>query len=354
MRIVSVVGTRPNFVKLGTVHRALAAAGHDHVVVHTGQHYDVNMSDVFFRDLALPAPDAHLGVEPGPAALQTARILEGLQEHLPSLRPDWILCYGDVTSTPATALAARLIGIRSAHVESGYRSFDRTMPEEINRIVTDHVSDLLLAPDRTAEANLVAERVDRARIRVVGSANIDALLFLLAQAPPPTERLPEDPYGVLTLHRPGNVDDPSRLRSLLEACSRVASDLPLVFPVHPRTRTRLESAGIKVPSGLRVVEPIAYGAFLRLVRGARVVVTDSGGLQEEAAYLGVPCLVLRDTSERPALVESGSTVLVGTNPAAIEPAWRHLCSGPTPSPWRDEGTDGRTGERIVGALESWP
>lgn len=352
MKIVSVVGTRPNFVKLGTVHRALAAAGHAHVVVHTGQHYDVNMSDVFFRDLALPAPGIHLGVEPGSAVIQTARILEGLQSCLPGLGADWILSYGDVTSTPATALAARLLGIRSAHVESGYRSFDRAMPEEVNRVVADHVSDLLLAPDRTAEANLVAERIDRARIRVVGSANIDALLFLLAQAPPPEERLPDGPYGVLTLHRPGNVDEPGRLRALLDACARIAADLPLVFPLHPRTRARLEAAGEAVPPGLQVVDPMAYGPFLRTVRGARAVITDSGGLQEEAAFLGVPCLVLRNTSERPSLVEAGSTILVGTDPAAIEPAWSALAAGPRPGPWRDEGTDGRTGERIVRALES--
>ena len=354
--IASVVGTRPNFVKLHGVHRAIEASPHRHVIIHTGQHFDGNMSDVFFEDLAIPSPEIHLAVEAGPPALQTAAIMERLHAALPGINPDWILSYGDVTSTPAAALTARLSGIRSAHVEAGFRSFDRKMPEEVNRVVTDHVSDLLLAPDRTAAENLAAERIDPARIRVVGSTNIDALRLILEKRS--THPLPgnfsEGGFAVFTLHRPANVDDPEQLRSIIEVLGRISARLPVLFPVHPRTRARLEANRLALPAGVQAVAPLSYAAFLSTASRARVIMTDSGGLQEEAAFMGVPCIVLRGTSERPALVAAGYTRLVGSDPKLILAAWERIEAGDRPSaPWRDEFTDGRTGSRIVAALEEF-
>lgn len=353
MKVVSVVGTRPNFVKLFTVHRALTAAGHRHILVHTGQHFDVNMSDVIFRDLSIPQPDVHLGIEPGPPALQTARIMEALHRALPDLQPDWVVVYGDVTSTPAAALVSRLMGFRTAHVESGYRSFDRVMPEEVNRMVADQICDLLLAPDETAAGNLRAERVSEDRIRIVGSANIDALLHLLASPAPPARahEIERGDFAVLTLHRPGNVDDPARRRVLLDVLGEIGKTMPILFPLHPRTRARMTESGDAVPPSLHVVEPMSYREFLGVIARSRAVLTDSGGLQEETAFLGVPCIVLRDTSERPALVAAGHTRLVGADPAAILGAWEELAAAGFPRrPYRDQWTDGRAGERIVAAL----
>ncbi|BDG09914.1 non-hydrolyzing UDP-N-acetylglucosamine 2-epimerase [Anaeromyxobacter paludicola] len=354
--VVHVVGTRPNFMKVAPVMRACAARGLEQRLVHTGQHYDARMSDVFFEDLGLPPPDLHLGVGSGSHAAMTARCMLAFEEALGRLPPpDWVVVPGDVNSTLAAALVAVKAGIRVAHLEAGLRSFDRTMPEELNRVATDHLADLLLTPSPDADRNLAREGIPAARVARVGNVMIDSLLASLpaARAREVPERLglARGGYAVLTLHRPSNVDDPAVLARLLSALARVAARVPVVFPVHPRTRARLEVPGLAGLAGaLRLVEPQGYLDFLSLTSGAALLLTDSGGLQEEATGLGVPCLTLRENTERPITVDEGTNTVVGTDPVAIVREAEAALDGRGKRGRRPELWDGRAAERVVDAL----
>ncbi len=297
------------------------------VIVHTGQHYDAAMSDAFFDDLGLPEPDIHLGVGSASHAVQTARIMTAFEPVVLERRPDWVVVVGDVNSTIACALVCAKLGVRVAHVEAGLRSRDRTMPEEINRILTDAISDLLLTTSQDADANLKAEGVAPEKIRFVGNVMIDSLQGHLKVSERSTVRkdlgVDGEDYAVVTLHRPSNVDEKAVLGGILDALAAIAEKLPVIFPVHPRTRTRIEDFGLGhkiAATNIRMIEPLGYVDFLRLYSGARLVLTDSGGIQEETTVLGIPCLTLRHNTERPITIEMGTNVLVGTDPERIRSA----------------------------------
>jgi UDP-N-acetylglucosamine 2-epimerase (non-hydrolysing) len=351
--VLCVAGARPNFMKVKPVIDGLERAGVDVRLVHTGQHFDQAMSQVFFDELGLPAPDHHLGVGAGSHAEQTARVMTALEPIVAELAPDIVAVVGDVNSTMAAALVAAKGGTQVAHVEAGLRSGDWTMPEEVNRVVTDRVSDYLLAPSPDAVDNLRAEGIPESRITLVGNVMVDTLLAneARARARPVLADLGLRPgsYGLVTMHRPANVDDAGTLKALVGALGRVAEYCPLLFPAHPRVRDRL--ATLDVPPGLRVVEPLGYLDFLALEASARLVLTDSGGVQEETTVLGVPCLTLRDNTERPITVTQGTNTVVGRDPDRVVAAARRvLRDGVVPR--RPALWDGRAGERIAGALTS--
>ena len=314
MHILHIVGARPNFMKAAPVIRALAA--HDVIrqsLVHTGQHYDAAMSAVFFQQLGMPAPDCNLGVGSGTHAQQTAAVMQAFEPVLLERKPDLVLVYGDVNSTVAAALVCAKLGVRVGHVEAGLRSRDRTMPEEINRVLTDQLSDLLFTPSADADENLLREGIDLARIHLVGNVMIDTLIRLL----PRTENHPtaisrESPNALVTLHRPSNVDDLPWLRELLSTLATLSEHLNVIFPVHPRTRRSLADLGFSA-NGTRMqfIEPLPYLEFLALQRRAALVITDSGGIQEETTFLGVPCLTVRENTERPITLTQGTNQLVG-------------------------------------------
>jgi UDP-N-acetylglucosamine 2-epimerase (non-hydrolysing) len=353
MKLLHVVGARPNFPKLAPVYRAAEQAGLDQCVVHTGQHYDDALSASFFRDLSIRAPDVNLDVGSSSHAVQVARIMERFEPVLERYQPDWIVVYGDVNSTVAAALVASKLGVRVAHVEAGLRSNDRRMPEEINRIVTDRLADLLLAPSRDAVDTLRAEGEPDHEIVFVGNVMIDSLFFALPEARRIGFReslgIARDSAVVVTLHRPSNVDDPTRLEAIASALRRIAERRPVVFAAHPRTSQRLATAGISL-GDVKILPPIRYLEMLDLVESAGVVVTDSGGLQEETTALGVPCLTVRENTERPITVTEGTNRLV-PDPAelfALAVAARRPASAPRP-----EGWDGNAAERIVKAFQSY-
>jgi len=320
-RISFVVGARPNFMKAAPVLSALEGRV-DVELVHTGQHYDQAMSDSFFRDLDLPAPDVHLGVGSATHGAQTARVLSMYEEHLLQARPDAVVVVGDVNSTLAAALAAAKLNIPVAHIEAGLRSFDRRMPEEINRVLTDQISRWLLTPSPDADANLLREGVPDEWIHRVGNVMIDTLLTSLPDARQAFPALRADlelptNYGVVTLHRPSNVDDPGTFHSIITALAKISEDLPLIFPVHPRTRAAIERQEGELGSGVIYCEPLGYLHFVALMAHSDLVFTDSGGVQEETSVLGVPCLTLREHTERPITVELGTNEVVGTDRNSI-------------------------------------
>ncbi|HEX7312830.1 MAG TPA: UDP-N-acetylglucosamine 2-epimerase (non-hydrolyzing) [Pyrinomonadaceae bacterium] len=327
LKVINVVGARPNFMKVAPVVEAMRGRRGEFapLVVHTGQHYDERMSDAFFRDLELPAPDVHLGVGSASHARQTALVMQKFEPVVLEHKPDWVVVVGDVNSTLACALVCSKLGVPVAHVEAGLRSRDRAMPEEINRLLTDQLSELLLTPSEDADRNLINEGIPRERIRLVGNVMIDSLLRQLKSAEASRVReelgVVEKDYAVVTLHRPSNVDDPVVLGRVLSALARIGQSLPVVFPIHPRTRKNLEEFGLletnEPGSGVRFVEPLGYLDFLRLYSGARLVLTDSGGIQEETTALGIPCLTLRENTERPVTVELGTNRVVGTDPERI-------------------------------------
>lgn len=321
MRILSVVGTRPNFMKLAPVARALAKrADVEHVIVHTGQHYDPLMSDTFFDDLEIPSPRYALAVGSGTHSETTALVMQRLEPVLAHERPDLVLVYGDVTSTMAAALTAVQRGITVVHVEAGLRSRDRTMPEELNRMVTDHIADILLAPSPDAVDNLIAEGIAPSAVHFVGNLMIDTLVHALPQAQAVSARASEgQPYVVTTLHRPSNVDDADRLRDLVVALEELSREVPVHFALHPRTRKRLAEMQLTPNGGgdLHILDPLGYLEMLGLVNGAGLVITDSGGLQEETSFLGVPCLTLRPNTERPITCSHGTNTLVPPSGAAM-------------------------------------
>jgi len=360
LKVINVVGARPNFMKVAPVVEAMRRRAREFrpLVVHTGQHYDALMSDAFFRDLGMPEPDVHLGVGSGSHARQTAAVLEAFEPVVERERPDWVVVVGDVNSTLACALVCSKLLVRVAHVEAGLRSRDRRMPEEINRLLTDQLSDLLLTPSADADRNLLAEGIPAERIRLVGNVMIDSLLKQLERAA--SSRVREElgvagrDYAVLTLHRPSNVDDAETLGRIITALERVAARLPVVFPAHPRTVKMLDATGLRerAARALRLTEPLGYLDFLRLYSGARLVLTDSGGIQEETTALGIPCLTLRENTERPVTIELGTNRLVGTDPARIvEEAARALDSDPQTTPPRVPPLwDGRAADRILDAI----
>jgi UDP-N-acetylglucosamine 2-epimerase (non-hydrolysing) len=329
MHILHVVGARPNFMKAAPVLRALALnSGVRQTLVHTGQHYDSAMSDVFFQQLQMPVPDCNLGVGSGTHAQQTAAILAAIEPVLLERKPDFVLVYGDVNSTMAAALVCSKIGIRVAHVEAGLRSRDRSMPEEINRLVTDQLSDLLFTPSEDGNQNLYAEGIDAHKVHLVGNVMIDTLVRLLPQA---EQQFPIDvtsPYALVTLHRPSNVDDLPWLQEMFSTLSQLSEQLNIIFPVHPRTRQRLTALGSSVTGNgrLRLVDPLPYLSFLALQARAAMVITDSGGIQEETSYLQVPCLTVRENTERPITVSLGTNQLVGRDLGKLKRAARQILS----------------------------
>src|SRR5918911_311911 len=360
LKVINVVGARPNFMKAAPVVEAMRRRPREFapLVVHTGQHYDARMSDDFFRDLGLPRPDVHLGVGSGSHARQTAAVMQSFEPVVLEEKPDWVLVVGDVNSTLACALVCAKLNVKVAHVEAGLRSRDRTMPEEINRLLTDQVADLLLTPSEDADRNLLAEGIPPERIRLVGNVMIDSLFKHLERAA--RSRVREElcvagtPYAVVTLHRPSNVDEPRTLSRILSALERISEKVPVVFPAHPRTRRRFEEFGfgerLARAHNLRVVEPLGYLDFLRLYSGAALVLTDSGGLQEETTALGIPCLTLRENTERPVTVELGTNRVVGTDPERIvAEAERALAQAAQEEPPRVPPLwDGHAAERILG------
>jgi UDP-N-acetylglucosamine 2-epimerase (non-hydrolysing) len=325
-------------------------------LVHTGQHYDSAMSDTFFAELGIPAPDVHLGVGSGSHAAQTAEVMkrfEAVVEANPEARG--VLVVGDVNSTLAAALVAAKRGLKVAHVEAGLRSWDRSMPEEINRVLTDQISDLLFTTERSARDNLLREGIADDRIFFVGNVMIDTLYFELDRAVPARETLGRAPgvFAVLTLHRPSNVDDPATLAALLGAVAEIAQRLPVAFPIHPRTRERIAAAKLEPllrAPGMLPLEPIGYRAMLGLMREAKLVLTDSGGIQEETTALGVPCFTLRPNTERPITIDEGTNTLVGSSPERIRAAFDELLATGGKAGRRPELWDGRAAERIVEIL----
>jgi UDP-N-acetylglucosamine 2-epimerase (non-hydrolysing) len=349
-----VLGARPNFVKAAPVIRALAELGVEQRVVHTGQHYDERMSDVFFVQLGLPKPDLNLGVGSGSHARQTAEVMVGLEDEFTENRPAMVVLYGDVNSTVAAALSGAKLHIPLAHVEAGLRSFDNTMPEEINRRVTDQLCDLLFVTSPEAIGHLAREGRPADTVHLVGNPMIDTLLSNLGKFDPEAARASyglAGPYVVATLHRPANVDSPVIAAELVRALHEVAAELDVIFPLHPRGRATLTAAGLLESPRVHVVEPLGYIEFMSLVRGAAAIVTDSGGVQEETTLLRVPCLTLRPNTERPITITSGSNQLV-TRDALAAKVLKAVASGPysgdLPPLW-----DGHAGERIARITTAW-
>ena len=359
-KIINVVGARPNFMKVAPIVAAMKqrAALFDPLVIHTGQHYDAAMSDAFFRDLELPQPDTYLGVGSASHAAQTAAVMERFEPVVLQAKPDWVLVVGDVNSTLACALVCVKLGVKVAHVEAGLRSRDRTMPEEINRLLTDQIADLLFTTSEDADRNLLNEGIPGERIRFVGNVMIDSLNKNLERARQSRIKeqlgLREGGYAVMTLHRPSNVDHREIFQDILQALERITVEVPVIFPVHPRTRKTIAEFGlserIEGMKGLRLIDPLGYLDFLALYSGARLVLTDSGGIQEETTALGIPCLTLRENTERPITVEMGTNTIVGTDPRRIIEAAAAALNGKA-KPWSVPPLwDGKTAGRILDEL----
>jgi UDP-N-acetylglucosamine 2-epimerase (non-hydrolysing) len=358
VKLINVVGARPNLMKIAPLMAQYARVDAvEASLLHTGQHYDANMSDLFFRELGIPEPDLNLEVGSASHAVQTAEIMKAFEPVVLEQRPDAVVVVGDVNSTIACGLVAVKLGVTLVHVEAGLRSFDRGMPEEINRVLTDSISGLLFCTEQSGVDNLRAEGVAEKRIHLVGNVMIDTLLQHRdkAEASSILEdlQLEAGAYAALTLHRPSNVDDPVVLGRIFAALEEIRRDLPVVFPAHPRTQARMREFGLGASGAgaeLRVLDPLGYLDFLRLMTGSKLVLTDSGGIQEETTILGVPCLTLRENTERPVTIEAGTNQLVGTDPQRILEAYRRVQAGEagvghTPPLW-----DGRAAERIVDVI----
>ena len=358
MKVLNVVGARPNFMKIAPLHRAMQARGLTSRIVHTGQHYDEKMSDVFFEQLGLPEPDLYLGVGSGTHAEQTARVMTAFEPVVEEERPDLVLVVGDVNSTVACSLVAAKLHVPVAHVEAGLRSGDRRMPEEINRLVTDRLADYLFVTERSGREHLRAEGVPEEQIFFVGNVMIDTLVALRERAQRATItddlELASGEYVLMTMHRPSNVDNRDGLAALLETIGGIAQDYPLVFPIHPRTRNRFAEFGLQdrleAVEQLTLLEPLGYLEFLRLMEGAGVVVTDSGGIQEETTFLQVPCLTLRENTERPVTIEEGTNELMALDSEGVVGRVREIMRGKRPQGQVPQRWDGRAAERIVDVL----
>lgn len=357
--ILCVVGARPNFMKIAPIMAAFAAQPIAAKLVHTGQHYDPAMSDSFFQQLGIPRPDVNLEVGSASHAVQTAEIMRAFEPVLDAERPRAVLVVGDVNSTIACALVAAKKGVQVIHVEAGLRSYDRGMPEEINRVLTDQISDLLFTTERAAWDNLQREGIARERVHFAGNVMIDTLRLHLERAVPAAQTLgrkPERGYAVVTLHRPSNVDDPAIFRALLETLDQIAQRLDVVFPIHPRTRATAERFGLSAlleKPGMRLLPPQGYLEMLGLTRDATLVLTDSGGLQEETTALGVPCITVRENTERPITLSEGTNTLTGPDPAKILQCCADILAtggkrGRIPEYW-----DGQAARRIADILRNW-
>ncbi len=356
-RILHVVGARPNFMKAAPVHASLAETkGVSQLLVHTGQHYDEIMSEVFFKELGLPEPDLNLEVGSSSHAIQTAEVMILFEQVVFKQAPDVVVVYGDVNSTLAAALVCAKLGVSVAHVEAGLRSFDKTMPEEVNRVLTDHISELLFTPSVDGNENLAREGVDSNKVHLVGNVMIDTLMRLFPKALERwdqglSEQWGQRDYALVTLHRPSNVDDPDRLGRLMSALDELCRDVRVVFPIHPRTRSRLQDLSFEPGGkGLHLIEPLGYLDFLALQRHASVVITDSGGIQAETTFMGVPCVTARSNTEWPVTTDMGTNTLVGLDTDALKKAVRAALQGPIelkaiPPLW-----DGHAGRRIASRL----
>ena len=356
MKIFLIAGARPNFMKIAPIARAFDNhADLDYKIVHTGQHYDRNMSDIFFEELGIRKPDYHLGAGGGSHAQQTARIMTGFEETCLADRPDLVMVVGDVNSTLACSIVAKKMNIQVAHVEAGLRSFDLQMPEEINRMVTDAISDLFFVTEEQGLANLLKEGKKESAIHFVGHVMIDNLFYRLSKLENadgtgfPSNRFKQEhpEYGVVTLHRPSNVDEKASLASILATLSTVSETLPLIFPIHPRTRKNMEKYGIKPSDNIRLIDPLSYMEFLNLWKDARVALTDSGGLQEETTALGIPCLTIRENTERPITVTQGTNELMGTSREKILGSFDRIISNNWKTGQRPKFWDGKASDRIA-------
>jgi UDP-N-acetylglucosamine 2-epimerase (non-hydrolysing) len=361
LKVLNIVGARPNFMKVAPIYAEMKrrSSEFEPMIVHTGQHYDAAMSDAFFDDLGMPRPDVYLGVGSGSHALQTAKVMVEFEPVIIREKPDWVVVVGDVNSTIACALVCSKLGVKVAHVEAGLRSRDRSMPEEINRLLTDSISDMLLTTSQDADENLRNEGIANEKIRFVGNVMIDSLFKHLKVAELSTVRadlgVEDKDYAVLTLHRPSNVDVKTIFTGILDSLISIAEKLPIVFPAHPRTRAKIAEFGFEdriAAADIRLTEPLGYLDFMRLYSGSRLVLTDSGGLQEETTALRIPCLTLRENTERPITIEMGTNVLVGTDPEKIRSAAFKALSEPKfaetakiPPLW-----DGHTAERICNEI----
>jgi UDP-N-acetylglucosamine 2-epimerase (non-hydrolysing) len=355
MKLIHVVGARPNFMKVAPVLRALRAHNVDQKLLHTGQHYDVNMSDIFFQQLDIPAPDINLEVGAGTQTEQTAQMMIRCEKVFTEQRSDMVVVYGDVNSTVAAALVCAKLRIPIAHVEAGLRSFDRSMPEEVNRLVTDQLSDLLFTPSEDGNANLAREGIPAEKMKLVGNVMIDTLVRMLPAAKVPADLKLRPEFVLVTLHRPGNVDDAANLKKIVETLTSISKEVQVIFPVHPRTQKRMRDLGYALPESemLVVTPPLGYLEFLALEQRASLVLTDSGGVQEETTYLGVPCLTLRPNTERPVTITHGTNRLITENLVnladAVQKALSHRMQRRVPPPlW-----DGKAGERIAAIVANF-
>ncbi len=360
MHILHVVGARPNFMKAAPVMRALAPYDHlRQTLIHTGQHYDTNMSGVFFQQLDIPEPDINLEVGSGSHTWQTAQVMSSFESVAQESKPDLVLVYGDVNSTVATALVCAKMLIPVGHVEAGLRSFDRTMPEEMNRLLTDQIADLLFTPSKDANENLLREGIAREKIFLVGNVMIDTLVHLLPRAMERWKILHSswklDRFGLVTLHRPSNVDHPEKIVSLMDSLMEVGDLLPLIFPIHPRTRRRLEDLKLlNQNSRVHLQEPLGYLDFLALQCHADLVITDSGGIQEETTYLGIPCLTVRENTERPVTLTLGTNILVGQDVGRLKTEVRRILSGDRKQGQKVPFWDGQAARRVADSIVNRP
>ena len=368
-RILSVVGARPNFMKVAPIHRAFQKRLEmfDHSIVHTGQHYDAAMSDAFFADLDMPVPSWFLGVGSGSHADQTARIMMGFEKVCSEAEPDYVIVVGDVNSTIACALTSVKLGIRTAHVEAGLRSFDRTMPEEINRMATDAIVDDLFVTEPSGVENLSRENIEKSRIHLVGNTMIDSMHYALRKLENSKTRelekensktrelenskLDGRPFALVTLHRPSNVDSKERLVMLLDVLSKISKNIDVVFPVHPRTRKNMQEWNLTAADRVHLIEPVGYVDFLSLMKQSKFALTDSGGIQEETTALGVPCITARTTTERPITTEIGSNILVDPEAEPILKAVADVLSGNVRKSRVPDLWDGNAGERIADIIQ---
>ncbi|WP_456408311.1 non-hydrolyzing UDP-N-acetylglucosamine 2-epimerase [Caldithrix abyssi] len=356
IKVINVVGARPNFMKIAPIQREMSKYSNiKPVLVHTGQHYDKRMSKFFFNDLQLPEPDIYLGVGSGTHAEQTAKIMTHFEKILNEEKPDLVLVVGDVNSTAACSLVAAKMNTKIAHVEAGLRSFDRTMPEEINRLVTDVLSDLLFVTEKSGLENLKREGIADHKVHFVGHVMIDSLIYFKPKADQSAIldelNLTPGEYGVITLHRPSNVDNKQNFEKLLNAFAQIEQRLPLIFPIHPRSQKMIDQFGLREKvekmSNLRLLDPLGYLDFMKLLHNAKLVLTDSGGIQEETTFLGIPCITMRENTERPITVEIGTNVLVGTDTQRIVLEAEKILDGNAKKGQIPELWDGHAAERIV-------
>jgi UDP-N-acetylglucosamine 2-epimerase (non-hydrolysing) len=357
MLISNVVGARPNYMKIAPIVHELLQRRIPQFLVHTGQHYDKNMNDIFFEELGLPKPDIYLGIGSDSHAKQTARIMVAFEEICNQRRPDLVVVGGDVNSTLAVSLVAAKIGIPVAHVEAGLRSFDRTMPEEINRILTDHLSDFLFTTEESANHNLRKEGIPEMKIHFVGNCMADTLFrhveSAVQKAPWKELGLQEGKYALLTLHRPSNVDNLNTLTELIETVGNLSEKIPILFPVHPRTRERVIHGDLSLKKNMKLTEPLPYLTFLGLMAKSKFVLTDSGGIQEETTILNIPCLTLRWNTERPVTIEKGTNRLVGSDSENIRWCINQILENKWPSANKPPLWDGHASERAVDVIQNW-